>query len=61
MNKFKPHKACSCRACKRGKRTKSGKEDLHINERVFRRRTKQQLNKDPEEFTSGPISQPYTD
>ncbi len=59
MTKQKP-KSCSCNACKRGKRTKSGKAVLKYAEKTYRHQTKINLVKGQENISFSPYGS-YTD
>jgi hypothetical protein len=47
-------KSCSCRSCKRGKATKTGRWHENLEERAFRRFTKQALRKGEEDIPPAP-------
>ena len=58
------HKACSCRQCKAGRRTKFGHYIVKANERRLRHTAKQMLAavvRGAEDALIGPISSPLTD
>jgi hypothetical protein len=57
MEKFTPHKSCSCSACKSGKTKKATK----VVEKSFRRNGKIKLKRDQEEFENTPNPSGYFD
>lgn len=57
MEKFKPHKSCSCSQCRFGK-TKDKTKPI---ERAFRRKNKLKLKRDQEEFENTPNDSGYFD
>ena len=61
MVKYNPHKACSCRACRYGARSKAGKYVHRAINRKLRRIDREKLRADPLNYESTILSTPYTD
>ena len=58
---FRPLKSCSCRMCKRGRRTKWGKQMLRTAEKKFRTHAKASLRRNPDTYEIVSMSAGYTD